>query len=201
MQNIKKYLHVYVVILTILILIGNLIYHYAHSKTLFLDDLTPYHKSAKVNKVLIDLASKIVSTCYKDDDICRVQKVLDYITNIPYKINTFTAHKPLDTIRLNYGDCDDKSNLLISLLKSINYQSYLVIIPKHAYVITHLRDPSKILQNTKAFCIQDKKYYELESTAKNSKIGFMHKNTLQNIEAIYDPFINKKIDIKNVDYY
>ncbi|SFV58256.1 hypothetical protein MNB_SM-7-1319 [hydrothermal vent metagenome] len=201
-DNIKDNLHIYVVILAVLLVVSNLAYHFINSNTLFLDDFGAYHKSAKVTKELETFAKDIVSKCDIDDDVCRVQSLLDYVTNIPYKINKFPAHQPLDTIKRNYGDCDDKSNLMISFLKSLNYKSYLVIVPKHAYVIVNIpNDYDGVLDYKKAFYIGDKKFYELETTAKNSKIGFAHNDFPKNIKAIYDPFLNKKVDLDKVVYH
>ncbi len=95
--------------------------------------------------------------------------MLDLVTNIPYKINNSVARSGENVIKQNFGDCDDKSNLLISLLHARSYEAYFVLVPKHIFVVVHL---NLILPNKKALYINKRPFYILESTAKNSKIGF-----------------------------
>ncbi|RXJ96803.1 hypothetical protein CRU94_01455 [Arcobacter sp. AHV-9/2010] len=156
--------------------------------------------STYVNQVRVDdftneLAQFLTKDC-KNNKICEVQSMLDFVTNIPYKINENVAKNPKKVVEQNFGDCDDKSNLLISLLKVKAYEAYFVLVPKHIFVIISLED----LKNKKAFYINDKKFYILETTAKDSKIGFPLKYKLNEIEAIVDPFINKKLVINSIEY-
>jgi uncharacterized protein YoxC len=131
-------------------------------------------------------------------DSCRVQKILDYVTHIPYHSQTFQQKSPQKTIQENFGDCDDKSNLLISMLHSLGIEAYFVLVPKHIFVIVSLSD--KRLSTVKGLWIKGRKYYILESTAKDSKIGFPLQYNLKDIDAIIEPFENKKIEIKSLDY-
>ena len=141
-------------------------------------------------------AAELVSDC--KDELCEVQQLLDYVTAIPYKINRFTAFKPKQTIANNYGDCDDKSNLLISLLHGLGKEAYLVLVPEHIFVITPLED--KRLASKKGIWIDGKKYYILESTATGSRVGYPLRYRLSEIETIFDPFTNEKLDIKQLFY-
>jgi hypothetical protein len=100
-------------------------------------------------------------------------------------------------VEQNFGDCDDKSNLLISMLKVRGYEAYFVLVPKHIFVIINLED---IKLNKKALYVNDKPFYILESTAENSKIGFSLKYSFKEIEAIVDPFVNKKLVINSLEY-
>ena len=54
--------------------------------------------------------------------------------------------------------------------------------------------------NTKALYINDKPFYILESTANASKIGFPLKYKFDEIDAIVDPFLNKKLVLRSLDY-
>lgn len=155
--------------------------------------------STYVNQVRVDnftneLAQYLTKDC--KSSICEVQSMLDFVTNIPYKINENVAKSPKKVVEQNFGDCDDKSNLLISLLKVKAYEAYFVLVPKHIFVIISLED----LKNKKALYLNDRKFYILETTAKNSKIGFPLKYNLNEIEAIVDPFINKKLLINSIEY-
>ncbi|WP_418186919.1 hypothetical protein [Aliarcobacter lanthieri] len=154
-----------------------------------------------VNQVRLDdytkkLANFLTKDC-KNEQICEVQSMLDFVTQIPYKINDGVAKNPKKVVEQNFGDCDDKSNLLISLLKVKDYEVYFVLVPEHIFVIINFED---INLNRQALYINGKRYYILESTATNSKIGFPLKYKLEEIEAVINPFINKKLVVERLDY-
>ncbi|MDX4061023.1 transglutaminase family protein [Aliarcobacter skirrowii] len=155
--------------------------------------------STYVNQVRVDnFTNELAQFLTKDckSSICEVQSMLDFVTNIPYKINENVAKSPKKVVEQNFGDCDDKSNLLISLLKAKAYEAYFVLVPKHIFVVVNL----EALNNKKALYLNDRKFYILETTATNSKIGFPLKYNLNEIEAIVDPFINKKLLINSIEY-
>jgi hypothetical protein len=54
--------------------------------------------------------------------------------------------------------------------------------------------------NKKALYVNDKRFYILESTATGSKIGFPLKYSFEEINAIVDPFVNKKLVVKKLEY-
>jgi len=157
------------------------------------DDGT-YINNTRSTPQLKALSLKLTTNCSTDE--CRVQNILDYVTNIPYVVNNYTAHLPSDTIEKNFGDCDDKSNLLISLLHELNIESYFVLVPKHIFVIVPLEN----ISNKQAIYLNGRAYYILESTAKDSKIGFPLTYTLNEINAIFEPFENRKLDIDGIEY-
>jgi hypothetical protein len=142
---------------------------------------------------------KITKTLTKHckNDICKVQSILDFVTNIPYKINNFQAKSPKETIKKNFGDCDDKSNLLISMLHELGFESYFVLVPNHIFVIVRL-DDIHLKYLVEGLYINRIKYYILESTAKNSKIGFPLQRDISDIQAVLEPFENRKLDIKSI---
>lgn len=155
-----------------------------------------YVNQVSIDDYTIKLSNFLIKDCAKNK-LCEVQSILDYVTKIPYKINVSVARSPKNVVEQNFGDCDDKSNLLISLLKVQNYEAYFVLVPQHIFVIVHLND---INLNRKALYINDKRYYILESTATNSKIGFPLKYDLKDIKAVVNPFINKKLYIEKLTY-
>jgi len=133
-----------------------------------------------------------------NDEFCQVQTLLDFATSIPYKTNRFQQKSAQKTIQENFGDCDDKSNLLISMLHALKIEAYFVLVPKHIFVIVSLED--KRLLDKKGLWVNGRKFYILESTAKDSKIGFPLHYKLEDIDVIIEPFSNKKIDIKTLEY-
>jgi hypothetical protein len=76
------------------------------------------------------------------------------------------------------------------------YEAYFVLVPKHIFVIVNLENQP----NKKALYVNDKRFYMLESTATGSKIGFPLKYSFEQINAIVDPFLNKKLVIKSLEY-
>ncbi len=155
-----------------------------------------YTNCVNTSQIIKEKSLYITKSC--QSSLCRVQKILDYVTNIPYKINNFKSHSPQKTIQNNFGDCDDKSNLLISMLHAVGIDAYFVLVPKHIFVIVSLSD--KELSNVKGIWINEKKYFILESTAKDSTIGFPLHYKLSDIEAIVEPFGNQKIKYAKLFY-
>ena len=154
-----------------------------------------YVNQVRTDAYTIKLSDFLTKDCNKNQ-ICEVQAMLDFATRIPYKINESIARNAKQVVEQNFGDCDDKSNLLISMLKVRGYEAYFVLVPEHIFVIVDLEK----LPNKKALYVNDKRFYVLESTATNSKIGFPLKYKLEQIEAIVDPFVNKKLVIKKLEY-
>jgi len=156
-----------------------------------------YINSTSNASYIQELSQKLTKEC--QNSTCKVQNVLNYVTNIPYKVNNFQAHSPQQTIQVNYGDCDDKSNLLISLLHELRIESYFVLVPKHIFIIVAL-DEVHLNHFRKGLYLNNKKYYILESTAKDSPIGFPLHYKLHQIKAIIEPFSNEKLDITNLEW-
>lgn len=130
------------------------------------------------------------------DTLCEVQTLLDFATNIPYQTNTFQQYSAQETIQQNFGDCDDKSNLLISMLHALGIEAYFVLVPKHIFIIVSIED--KDIAAKKGLWVDGKKYYILESTAKDSKVGFPLRYKLEDIDVIVEPFSNEKLSIEKV---
>lgn len=156
--------------------------------------------STYVNQVRVDdytlrLANHLSKGCKTQR--CEVQKMLDFTTNIPYKINESIARSAKQVVKQNFGDCDDKSNLLISMLEVKNYEAYFVLVPKHIFVIVHLKET---IPNKKALYVNGKRFYVLETTATGSSIGFPLRYEFDKIEAIIDPFKNKQLVVNNLEY-
>ena len=155
-----------------------------------------YVNQVRTDDYTIKLANHLTKDC-ASNKVCEVQAMLDFVTQIPYKINESIARNAKQVVDQNFGDCDDKSNLLISMLKVKGYEAYFVLVPKHIFVIVNLEQK---LQNLKALYINEKRFYILESTAIGSKIAFPLKYNFNEIEAILDPFKNKKLVINKLEY-
>lgn len=196
----NKYLKYFSFILSfvfILYVIYMIFTSYNIVKKQFIDigDLT-YVNQVRTDDYTLRLANHLSKDC-NQDKICEVQKMLDFVTRIPYKVNKSVARNSKQVVTQNFGDCDDKSNLLISMLKMKGYEAYFVLVPKHIFVIINMKE-NKI--NKKALYVNDKPFYILESTATNSKIGFRLKYKFEEIEAIIDPFKNKQLVVDTLEY-
>ncbi len=129
---------------------------------------------------------------------CQVQMLLDFASNIPYQTNTFQQYSAQKTIQQNFGDCDDKSNLLISMLHALEIEAYFVLVPKHIFVIVPLKDNR--LSQKRGIWINGRKFFILESTARNSDIGFPLQYKLSDIDVIIEPFSNEKMPINSLEF-
>ena len=156
-----------------------------------------YVNNTRESQALKELAKRLTQPCHTQT--CQVQQLLNYVTTIPYKINNFTAHSPQRTIQMNFGDCDDKSNLLISLLHELGIESYFVLVPHHIFVIVSAKE-IELHPEKKALYLDGKKFYILESTAKDSTIGFPLHYKIKEIDAIIEPFANRKLQIKHLEW-
>ena len=155
-----------------------------------------YVNQVRTDDYTIKLANHLTKDC-ASNKVCEVQAMLDFVTAIPYKINESIARSAKQVVEQNFGDCDDKSNLLISMLKVKGYEAYFVLVPKHIFVIVNMEQK---LENKKALYVNGKRFYILESTAQNSKIAFPFKYSFEEIEAIIDPFVNKKLVVEKLEY-
>jgi hypothetical protein len=148
------------------------------------------------SKEIQQKAFKLTKKC--ENKLCQVQSLLDFASSIPYKTSTFQQKSAQKTIQENFGDCDDKSNLLISMLHTLGIEAYFVLVPKHIFVIVALED--SYLAKRKGLWINGKKYFILESTAKDSFVGYPLQYDLDEIDVIVEPFSNQKIEIKSLEY-
>ncbi len=155
-----------------------------------------YTNRVRTSEEISNKAFELTRNC--KSEVCQVQNILDYVTHIPYKINHFKAHSPQKTIQNNFGDCDDKSNLLISMLHALGKEAYFVLVPKHIFVLAKVED--RALSHTKGIWMNGSKYYILESTSKGSSIGYPLHYQFSEIEAIVEPFSNQKIDYETLSY-
>lgn len=166
------------------------------SKTQIGTDEGIYTSYVSTSTEIVNKAQELTQNC--STRLCQVQSLLNYVTNIPYYTETFQRYSASKIMAQNFGDCDDKSNLLISLLHSLEIEAYFVLVPKHIFLIVPLVD--RRLKRRKGLWLNGRKYYILETTATNSKVGFSLKYRLEEIDSIIEPFTNKKLKVKTLTY-
>jgi len=198
---LKKYLHIIPILLLLPFFIYIVYMNIIVASKQVVTNNHLYNISAEVSPEIKAIAQVLKSkSLHKNYDDYIIQSLLDYVTNIPYKENTSKARKPIETINRNYGDCDDKSNLMSSLLTSLGYENYIVLVPNHAFVIVYIKKKSTNLKKKKSLIFNQKEFYILETTSKNSKIGFEIEYELQDIEALVDPVNKLILHIDHIDY-
>ena len=195
----NKYLYTLSIIVSLFCLVGFIYISYVsfflvNKKFIDIDGGT-YINQVKTDDFTKKLSEELTKNC--TNGTCEVQKMLNYASIIPYKINKSVARSGKNVVKNNYGDCDDKSNLLISMLHMQGYEAYFVFVPSHVFIVVNMNQ--KVL-NKKALYLNNKPFYILETTAKNSKIGFPFRYKLNEIKAIIDPFENKKVKINTIEY-
>lgn len=183
-------------IISVTLMLGMIYNSFFIVKNQFIDiDGATYVNQVRQDDYTLKLASYLTKDC--KNQVCEVQSMLDFVTKIPYKINESVARSPKHVVDQNFGDCDDKSNLLISLLKVKGYEAYFVLVPKHIFVVVHLKEK---ISNKKAIYINGKPFYKLETTATGSKIGFPLQYSFKEMKAFIDPFQNKKLVVESLEY-
>jgi hypothetical protein len=193
----KKNLSLFIIIIFFIALI------YGTIKALDIVDRTQVGTSNGIYTSYVTTSEEIQAkalelTQHCSDALCKVQSLLDFVTHIPYHTTTFQRYSAQKTIQQNFGDCDDKSNLLISMLHTLDKEAYFVLVPKHIFIIVDLKDHR--LNRKKGLWVNGKKYYILESTAKGSKVGYPLQYKLEDINVIVEPFSNEKVSIEKLEW-
>lgn len=155
-----------------------------------------YTNRVTVAPYIVEKAAELTEGC--QSELCEVTRVLDYVTYLEYREHDSISYAPHETMAFGYGDCDDKSNLLISLLRALGKEAYFVLVPEHIFVIVAVDDPR--LAHRAGLWVDGKKYYILESTAEGSPVGLTPHYRLDEIEMILDPFENEKIAFRELVY-
>jgi hypothetical protein len=88
----------------------------------------PLYEDQKIPKALIE---DIESSAFKDDKITAcidlIQKEVRYL-GLESGIGAYMPHSPSEVYRNRYGDCKDKSLLLVSALRHYNVEAYPLLV-------------------------------------------------------------------------
>lgn len=68
-----------------------------------------------------------------------IQLIVSFVQNIPYDNHATEVKKPLQTLMMNTGDCDDKSLLLAKILGNMGYKSCLFAYPLNEHMALGLK--------------------------------------------------------------
>jgi hypothetical protein len=85
------------------------------------------------NDELKETAQELSAHCKTDTE--KIQAVYDYVANLRYVAieigaNAFRPHTATSVLAKQYGDCKDKANLIVSLLREMNIPANLVLVAR-----------------------------------------------------------------------
>lgn len=145
------------------------------------------------------LAKAITEEC-KEDENCKVKKIMTFIGKIPYIKGEGQAKTPLEVINTNSGDCDEKTYLFATLAIESKLKPILIYAQKdkiyHAFIGIQIKENNN--KKMSYLKIDDKKYYYLETTWNENDIGKFNGYEKENIIGIYDEVNNQKISLNQI---
>lgn len=197
-------------LLTIIVLLANYTYkNYFANENLRSEKLVYFGKFGveripTINKTdntgkLTKLAKTITEGC-KEEEFCKVKKIMTFIHKIPYIAGEGQAKTPIEVINSNSGDCDEKTYLFATLAIGSRLKPILIYAKKdeiyHAFIGIQLKE--KRDGKMTYLKIDDKKYYYLETTGNENDIGKFNGYEKENIIGVYDEVHNEKISLKKI---
>jgi hypothetical protein len=138
--------------------------YYKGLSRLDINDDAPYVFDPYDDAYIAFIAHELLTLSHARSDLERITFVASFVQSIPYKEDTYPTY-PMEILKEDHGDCDDKSILGASLLSSLGYNVSLIRLPHHMAVGVHL---TTILPQYTYYIDQ---YYYLEMTAANSPVG------------------------------
>ena len=116
-------------------------------------------------------AHKLASLSHVQSDVARIDFVASFVQSIPYMKDDPTNNSyeypryPLESLKENRGDCEDKAILGAALLSELGYNVSLLRLPDHMAVGVQL----DTMPGSYSYYVD--RYYYLEMTAVNSPVG------------------------------
>lgn len=148
---------------------------------------------------LKNLAKAITEDC-KEEELCKVKRIMTFIEKIPYIAGERLAKKPIEVINTNSGDCDEKTYLFATLAIESKLKPILIYAQKdniyHAFIGIQIKEDTE--EKMTYLEINDKKYYYLETTWNEKYIGKFNGYEKNDIVGIYDEINNQKIALNQV---
>lgn len=142
----------------------------------------------KDSKDILPITKALDMDC--QDDFCKIQKYYDYVKRIPYEKGTQGKDKnAIEVMEEWKGDCDERSDLLASMMLANGYKAILLYTKDHA--LTALNIPNYESNDNRAYIqYQERKYYIAETTNQSGQIGAYNDEVMHNLKYIYD--VNEK---------
>lgn len=142
----------------------------------------------KESKDILPITKALDMDC--ENDFCRIQKYYNYVKRIPYEKGTQGKDKnAIEVMEEWKGDCDERSDLLASMMLANGYKTILLYTKDHTF--TALNIPNYESNDNRAYVqYQGIKYYIAETTDPNGQIGAYNNDVMHNLKYIYD--VNEK---------
>lgn len=104
-----------------------------------------YSESTDLNEPIYEKATELTKGLTSDEE--KIQALYTYAQNIRYhsidlRESWLKPQKPVDVIKKSYGDCKDKSTLLLVLLKALKIESFPVLVSTRDNGLTDADFPS-----------------------------------------------------------
>jgi heme/copper-type cytochrome/quinol oxidase subunit 2 len=148
----------------------------------------------KESKEILPVTKALDIGC--QNDFCRIQKYYDYVKQIPYQVGTHGKDKnAVDVMQEWKGDCDERSDLLASMMIANGYK--VILLYTNSHTLTALNIPNYESYDNRSYVqYQGRKYYIAETTDPNGQVGAYNKDVMHNIKYVYN--VNeKKVALEN----
>ena len=99
--------------------------------------------------------------------------LLDFVQKIPYRLpheEAFGLRPPALVASEDWGDCDSKALLLISLLEQLGIDAVLLVSQAHAHALVGIDVPTR----WHGYKIGGREYAWAETTSENAPLGWLH---------------------------
>ncbi len=124
------------------------------------------------NDPFIQLISKKISDEAKKDNLNEVALAVSFVQSLPYVDDVYTGYDeypkyPIETFFDKNGDCEDSSYLTASIIRAMNFDVVLILLPGHMAVGTWMDcdSPGTYYQSG------DRCYYYIETTGEGFRLG------------------------------
>lgn len=127
------------------------------------------------------------------NDFCKIENYFNYVKKIPYEKGETNRNKnAIDVLMEGKGDCDERSDLLASLMIQGKYETILIYTKDHTFAGINV--PNYNTNERKSyFEYNNKKYYYAETTNINAYVGMYNGIDPKEFKYIYN--VNEKKEI------
>lgn len=138
----------------------------------------------KESRDILPITKALDMNC--QNDFCKIQKYYDYVKQIPYEKGTQGKDKnAIEVMEEWKGDCDERSDLLASMMLANGYKTLLLYTKNHTF--TALNIPNYESNENRSYVqYEGRKYYIAETTDPNGQIGGYNSEVMHSLKFIYD---------------
>jgi len=146
---------------------------------------------------------KMIRTALEEncrDDQCRIESYFNYIKKMPYEKGEHNKDKnSIDVLIAGKGDCDERSDLLASMMLQRNYKCILIYTNDHTFAGVNIPNYKSDKRKTHIE-YNHKKYYYAETTDENATIGGFNRIGKKEIRYAYNTNEKKEIPLNQITF-